>query len=48
MFNNIMDEAKLFSTLHKLEETSLKEERLRRKTKLPNENCPPIGAPLVV
>jgi hypothetical protein len=21
---------------------------LRRKTKLPNENCPPIGAPLVV
>jgi hypothetical protein len=25
--------------LHKLEETSLKEERLRRKTKLPGENC---------
>jgi hypothetical protein len=27
MFNNIMDEAKSFSMLHKLEETSLKEER---------------------
>jgi hypothetical protein len=39
MNNNIRDEDKSFFTLHKLEETSLKEERLRRKSKLPGENC---------
>jgi hypothetical protein len=39
MFNNIRDEAKSFATLHKLEETSLKEKRLRRKIKLHGENC---------
>lgn len=34
-----MDEAKSFATLHNLEETSLKEDRIRRKTKMPGENC---------
>lgn len=38
-FNNLMDDAKSFATLHELEETSLKEERIRRKTKMPGENC---------
>lgn len=39
IFNNLMDEAKSFATLHNLEETSLKEDRIRRKTKMPGENC---------
>lgn len=39
LFNNLMDEATSFATLHKLEEISLKEERIRRKTKMSGENC---------
>jgi hypothetical protein len=34
MFNNIRDKAKSFSTLHKLEETSLKEERFKEENKI--------------